>query len=87
MEETVEDERTGRHFPAGDAQDLAGVVEWAWSHPEQMAAMGRAARAEYETHYTAKGNYKRLIEIYRRAMATDPLSGAVSNPSLAASRS
>jgi hypothetical protein len=32
-----------------------------------MAAMGRAARAEYEAKYTAQRNYEMLIEIYKRA--------------------
>jgi hypothetical protein len=33
-----------------------------------MAAMGRAARAEYEAKYTAEGNYEMLTEIYQRVL-------------------
>jgi hypothetical protein len=29
------------------------------------ARMAAAARAEYETHYTAEANYKLLLEIYQ----------------------
>ena len=70
MEEIVADGRTGLHFTPGKAGDLAAKVEWAWTHPEEMAAMGRAARAEYEAKYTAERNYAMLIEIYQRAIAT-----------------
>ena len=67
-EEIVEDGRTGVHFTPGDPQDLAAKVEWAWTHPAKMEAMGRAARAEYESKYTAERNYPMLIEIYRQVL-------------------
>jgi glycosyltransferase involved in cell wall biosynthesis len=67
-EEIVEDGRTGLHFTPGDPQDLAAKVEWAWTHPAEMEAMGRAARAEYEGKYTAERNYPMLMEIYRKAL-------------------
>jgi glycosyltransferase involved in cell wall biosynthesis len=69
MEELVADGHTGLHFTAGDANDLAQKVEWAWSHPEEMEAMGRAARAEYEGKYSADRNYQMLLDIYRRVIA------------------
>ncbi len=68
MPEIVADGRTGVHFTPGDAEDLARKVEWAWTHPEEMSAMGRAARLEYETKYTAESNYPKLLEIYQRAL-------------------
>jgi glycosyltransferase involved in cell wall biosynthesis len=67
MQELVEDQRTGLHFAPSDSQDLASKVEWAWTHPEQVHAMGIAARAEYESKYTAEKNYPQLMEIYQRA--------------------
>ncbi len=69
MEEIVDDGRTGLHFTAGDAEDLAAKVEWAWTHPNEMQEMGRAARAEYEAKYTAERNYQMLMGIYRRVLA------------------
>lgn len=69
MAEIVEDGRTGLHFTAGDPEDLAAKVEWAWTHPQEMEAMGRNARAEYEAKYTPERNYEMLIGIYRRAIA------------------
>ena len=57
LAEIVADGRTGLHFTPGDAADLAAKVAWAWAHPEEMAAMGRRARAEYEARYTPERNY------------------------------
>lgn len=68
MQEIVADGRTGLHFTPGDANDLAPKVEWAWDHPQEMAVMGRAARAEYEARYTAERNCALLMEIYKRAI-------------------
>jgi glycosyltransferase involved in cell wall biosynthesis len=69
MREIVADNYTGLHFTPGDAQDLACKVEWAWDHPSELAAMGRAARCKYETDYTAEKNYALLMQIYEQTIA------------------
>jgi glycosyltransferase involved in cell wall biosynthesis len=69
MAEIVADGKTGLHFTAGDAADLAAKVEWAWTHAEEMEEMGRAARREFEGKYTGAANYRRLMGIYELAMA------------------
>jgi glycosyltransferase involved in cell wall biosynthesis len=69
QEETIMDGVTGLHFQPGDAGDLAAKAAWAWNHPSETAAMGRAARKEYEKKYTAETAYSRLMEIYTRTMA------------------
>jgi glycosyltransferase involved in cell wall biosynthesis len=63
--ELVEDRRTGLHFQPGVPEDLAAQVDWAMTHPQQLAVMGRAARAEYEAKYTAETNYQQLMNIYQ----------------------
>ncbi len=68
MIEVVEDGRTGLHFTPGDPNDLAEKVEWAWTHPQRLQEMGRAARAEFEEKYTAKRNYEMLRNIYQLAI-------------------
>jgi glycosyltransferase involved in cell wall biosynthesis len=68
MVELVEDGRTGLHFTPGDPADLAAKVEWAWTHPNEMEEMGRAARREYETKYTPEINYERLMNICQRVI-------------------
>jgi glycosyltransferase involved in cell wall biosynthesis len=70
MQDIVADGRTGLHFTPGNPDDLAAKVEWAWTHPEEMAAMGRAARSEYDAKYTAGSNYQMLLRIYEQAIAT-----------------
>jgi len=64
--EVLEEGKTGLHFAVGDPNDLASKVLWAWTHVKQMEVMGRTARAEYESKYTAERNYQLLMEIYSR---------------------
>jgi glycosyltransferase involved in cell wall biosynthesis len=66
--EIVADGENGLDFTPGDAAELGEEVEWAWTHPVEMEAMGRAARAEYEGKYTAERNYLMLMEIYRMVL-------------------
>jgi len=68
-EEIIRNQETGLHFTAGDPEDLAAKVEWAWSHPAEMQEMGRGARTEYEAKYTPERNYPMLMDIYQRAVA------------------
>ncbi|HET8926147.1 MAG TPA: glycosyltransferase [Candidatus Acidoferrum sp.] len=68
MTEIVQDGVTGLHFEAGNAADLAAKAEWAWNHLEELARMGRAARAVFKEKYGAGENYKQLIQIYEKAL-------------------
>ncbi len=67
--EIVEDGRTGLHFRAGDAEDLASKMEWAWNQPAALSSMGRAARQDFEKSYTADTNYQQLLQIYEKSIA------------------
>jgi glycosyltransferase involved in cell wall biosynthesis len=80
MTEIVNDGRTGLHFTAGDADDLAAKVEWAWTHPDEMEAMGRNARAEYEAKYTAARNYQMIMDIYGGVIAGQQSDQSSSKP-------
>ena len=60
---------TGLLFEPGNSQDLANKMLWAQQHPEQMADMGRNARALYEAQYTAERNYQQLMTIYQDAIS------------------
>ena len=68
MAEIVEDGITGRHFEAGDADDLAKKVRWMNEHPEECRQMGRNARKEYVQKYTPERNHEMLIDIYQQAI-------------------
>jgi glycosyltransferase involved in cell wall biosynthesis len=70
MQEIVTDGLTGLHFQAGDAEDMAKKVQWAWEHPQEIDTMGRLARREFETKYTASRNIEMLEEIYEFAIAS-----------------
>jgi glycosyltransferase involved in cell wall biosynthesis len=69
MQELIFDGLTGLHFAAGNADDLAQKVAWAWNHPLELSEMGRRARCEYERQYTAARNYAQLMEIYENTLS------------------
>lgn len=66
--ELIDHKRTGMHFRPSDPTDLATQVEWILDHPQELRQMRQEARAEFEAKYTAKDNYKRLMEIYHSVM-------------------
>ena len=68
MSSLIDHGRTGLHFQPGDPDDLATQVEWALTHPRELATMRREARAEYLAKYTAERNYRMLMDIYERAL-------------------
>jgi glycosyltransferase involved in cell wall biosynthesis len=68
--ELVEEGRTGLLFTPGDEGDLARQVEWMWSHPDDVAAMGARARSEFVAKYTAERNYALIEDIYEQAVRT-----------------
>ena len=68
MEELVIDGLTGVHFRPADPADLAGKIEWAWSHTEELERMGKMARVEFERKYTSEKNLNMLEEIYHQAL-------------------
>ena len=67
MSSMIEHRRTGLHFQPGDPEDLAKQMNWIISHPADLKRMRQAARAEYESKYTAELNYKMLMDIYETA--------------------
>jgi glycosyltransferase involved in cell wall biosynthesis len=69
LSDIVSDGETGMLFEPGNPRDLADKMAWAQSHPEQMAAMGCRARAQYEAEFSAEVNYQRLMDIYDGVLA------------------
>lgn len=70
IEEGTTHGRNSLHFSAGNCEELAKTVVWAWQHPQKMEEFGRAARLEYEARYTADLNYEILMEIYSSVRRT-----------------
>lgn len=69
LADLVQDGVTGLHFEAGNATDLAEKIRWAETNPAAMERMGRAARQEYEIHFSPNRNHELLIDIYEDAIA------------------
>jgi len=69
LADIVQDGETGLLFEPGNPRDLADKLAWAQAHPEQMEAMGRHARTQYEAEFSAEVNYQRLMEIYDGVLA------------------
>jgi len=74
MQEIVNDHANGLHFTPGKPEELARTLEWAWSNPRRLQALGKAARRDYEQKYTAEHNYNALMAIYERVMGL-PMGG------------
>lgn len=62
--ELVIDNQTGLLFDPENFVELADKVQWAWTHPAEMDAMGSAARQLYQREYTAEKNYEVLMSVY-----------------------
>ena len=68
MIEMVDDGRTGRLFSPGDPVALARTIEQLWQRPEQLAAMRKQSRQEYENRWSADKNHQMLMGIYADAL-------------------
>jgi len=67
--ELIDNGRTGILYCPGQPEDLRTKVEWALTHPSELAQMRKEARAEFEAKYTAEQNYQILMSVYERAMS------------------
>lgn len=76
--ELVQHGYTGLHFRPGDSADLAAKVEWLLARPAVLAQMRQQARAEFEAKYTAKQNYRRIMEIYELTQTGNQIGDLVS---------
>lgn len=68
LAELVDQGRTGVHFEPGNASELAAAVEGLLSRSDDLLALRRNARAEYEAKYDAARNYAALMRTYARAI-------------------
>jgi glycosyltransferase involved in cell wall biosynthesis len=68
LPEIVNSGRTGLLFRTGDPTHLAQTALRAWNNIEATAALGRDARAEYLSLYTAERNYRQLMDIYEHTI-------------------
>jgi glycosyltransferase involved in cell wall biosynthesis len=64
MPEIVKQNHTGLLFDPRNPESLAEVVRDLWNNARLEAELGKNARREYETFYTAEENYRQLMDIY-----------------------
>jgi glycosyltransferase involved in cell wall biosynthesis len=62
--EIVDDGRTGRLVPPGDAEALARAISDLLDSPEKREALGRAARQEAERRFSTAAWVERLKQVY-----------------------
>jgi glycosyltransferase involved in cell wall biosynthesis len=68
MREMIDDGRNGLLVAPGDSEGIATRVRWLFDSESESTELSRAARAEYEAHYTAAANGTQLVDIYRQAI-------------------
>lgn len=68
MQELVQEGYNGLLFDPGSDGDLARVIAWAETHPDEMQHMGRNARDTYIEKFTPEKNHQMLLAIYREAI-------------------
>ncbi|HSD43652.1 MAG TPA: glycosyltransferase family 4 protein [Burkholderiales bacterium] len=76
LAELVQPGVTGLTTEPGSPRDLRQSIAWAEANPARMRAMGERARARYERELTPHENYRRLIAIYKEAIAATTLRPA-----------
>jgi len=68
LPEIVEDGVTGFLFDPGNADELAGRMRLLWENPSLCRKMGGAARDKVIREYGENLYYRRLLDIYNRAI-------------------
>jgi glycosyltransferase involved in cell wall biosynthesis len=63
--ELIEDNRTGFHFEAGNADELADKITHLDSRPERISEFGRQARVMAEREFEPERHYERIHSWYR----------------------
>mgnify|MGYP001578293063 CR=1 FL=1 len=68
LAEIVQDQKTGLLFEPGNPEDLALKMKWMIENEDACIEMGRNARKEFESKYTAEKNFEMLMGIYDRVV-------------------
>lgn len=67
MEEIVRDGKTGIFFEPGSTIDCAAKMKWMVENRDACIEMGRNARYEFESKYSADKNFEMVMKIYELA--------------------
>lgn len=66
--EMIEPNRTGMLFEAGNTDELRECIQTLWSDKSLVFQMGKGARQKAESEFSPEEHYRKLKEVYRRAM-------------------
>jgi glycosyltransferase involved in cell wall biosynthesis len=72
LEESFVDGESGLLFAPRDVQSMAGCLERLLAHPEERAAVGRAARRKVETQHQWVHNARAVLDLLARHQAASP---------------
>lgn len=79
LSEIIEDGVTGLLFEPGNVEDLAAKMKLLWESPSMCRQMGMAGRRKAIREYSEDVYYKRLMEVYKKAMQIQGKSNAVAS--------
>ncbi len=68
LPEIVQDEKTGFLFKSGEINDCAEKIAKLWNNTNLYKKMGHNARKFVEENYGSELHYKKLMEIYQKAI-------------------
>jgi glycosyltransferase involved in cell wall biosynthesis len=68
VRDLIDDGKTGRLVPAGDAHSLAAAVGAWLDHPDEVRALGITARARARERFDAGHQIERVLGIYSRVL-------------------
>lgn len=66
MPELIEPEVNGLLFEPGSVVDLVEKIRYLLLNRQQLASMGKRARAKIEREYNAETHYERVVQVYER---------------------
>jgi glycosyltransferase involved in cell wall biosynthesis len=68
LAELVKDQTTGFLVPHSNIDAWVERLEWAGTHPLEIAEMGENSRLTYQRNYTPEVNYQQTMDIYERLL-------------------
>lgn len=72
LRDTVIDGKTGLEVSINDPCQLADRILWLLDHPNDMKAMGKRARQQYESLYTKERYIENMIDVFASSCTGNP---------------
>jgi glycosyltransferase involved in cell wall biosynthesis len=72
LRDTVIDGKSGLEVSINDPCQLADRILWLLDHPNDMKAMGKRARQQYESLYTKERYIENMIDVFASSCTGNP---------------